>query len=68
MIKLIEDEVGICHDSVDTTFSRTTLEFRMEPRNGLVKKILKICKFALRESEKAGDGIMVAGPSCDALV
>ncbi|CRL20129.1 unnamed protein product [Penicillium camemberti] len=47
-------------DLVDTDKQRHRLQIRMEPRNGLVKKILKICKFALRESEKAGDGIMVA--------
>ncbi|KAJ5555529.1 hypothetical protein N7461_003999 [Penicillium sp. DV-2018c] len=47
-------------DLVDTERKRHRLQIRMEPRNELVKKILKVCKFALRDSEKAGDGIMVA--------
>jgi anaphase-promoting complex subunit 1 len=47
-------------DLVDTDKQRHRLQIRMEPRNDLVKKILKICKFALRDSDKAGDGIMVA--------
>ncbi|KAJ5780931.1 Anaphase-promoting complex subunit 1 [Penicillium paradoxum] len=47
-------------DLVDADNKRHRLQIRMEPRNELVKKILKICKFALRDSEKAGDGIMVA--------
>jgi anaphase-promoting complex subunit 1 len=47
-------------DLVDTDQQRHRLQIRMEPRNDLVKKILKVCKFALRDSDKAGDGIMVA--------
>ena len=47
-------------DLVDTEKQRHRLQIQMEPRNDLVKKILRVCKFALRDSEKAGDGIMVA--------
>ncbi|KAJ5463536.1 hypothetical protein N7475_008480 [Penicillium sp. IBT 31633x] len=47
-------------DLVDTARKRHRLQIRLEPRNDLVKKTLKVCKFALRDSEKAGDGIMVA--------
>lgn len=47
-------------DLVDTHQQRHRLQIQMEPRNDLVKKILKVCKFALRDSEKAGDGLMVA--------
>lgn len=47
-------------DLVDTEKQRHRLQIRMEPRNDLVKKMLKICKFVLRDSEKAGDGVLVA--------
>ncbi|KAJ5152905.1 Negative regulator of mitosis [Penicillium canariense] len=46
-------------DLVDTEKQRHRIQIRMEPRNDLVKKILKICKFVLRDAEKAGDGILV---------
>ncbi|KAJ6085246.1 hypothetical protein N7499_004875 [Penicillium canescens] len=47
-------------DLVDTDKQRHRLQIRMEPRNNLVKKIIRVCKFALRDSDRAGDGIMVA--------
>lgn len=47
-------------DLVDTDHQRHRLQIQMEPRNNLVKTILRACKFALRDSEKAGDGLMVA--------
>lgn len=47
-------------DLVDTDHQRHRLQIQMEPRNDLVMRILRACKFALRDSEKAGDGIMVA--------
>lgn len=46
-------------DLIDTEKQRHRLQIRMEPRNELVKKILKVCKFVLRDTEKAGDGMMV---------
>ena len=46
-------------DLVDTEKRRHRLQIRMEPRNEHVKKVLKVCKFVLRDSEKAGDGILV---------
>lgn len=47
-------------DLVDTEQQRHRIQIRMEPRNNLVKKVLGVCKFVLRDAEKAGDGILVA--------
>lgn len=47
-------------DVVDTENQRHSLQIQMEPRNDLVRKVLKVCKFVLRDAEKAGDGMMVA--------
>ncbi|KAJ5886397.1 Negative regulator of mitosis [Penicillium subrubescens] len=47
-------------DLIDTEKQRHRLQIRMEPRNELVKKILNVCKFVLRDTEKAGDGMLVA--------
>ncbi|KAJ5469499.1 Negative regulator of mitosis [Penicillium diatomitis] len=47
-------------DLVDTTKQRHRLQIRMEPRNELIQKILKVCNFVLRDTGKAGDGILVA--------
>ncbi|OQD77138.1 hypothetical protein PENDEC_c003G03396 [Penicillium decumbens] len=47
-------------DLVDTEKQRHRIQIRMEPRNDLVKKVLKVCRFVLRDVEKAGDGILVA--------
>lgn len=47
-------------DLVDTENQRHRLQILMEPRNDLVKRVLRACKFVLRESEKAGDGLLVA--------
>lgn len=47
-------------DVVDTENQRHRLQIQMEPRNDLVGKVLKVCKFVLRDAEKAGDGMMVA--------
>lgn len=47
-------------DLIDTEKQRHRLQIRMEPRNDLVRKVLKVCKFVLRDSEKASDGILVA--------
>ncbi|KAJ5116446.1 hypothetical protein N7456_000794 [Penicillium angulare] len=47
-------------DIIDKENRRHRLQIRMEPRNDLVKKVLKVCKFVLRDSEKAGEGMLVA--------
>ncbi|KAJ5632974.1 hypothetical protein N7490_009313 [Penicillium lividum] len=47
-------------DLVDTEKRRHRIQIRMEPHNDLVKKVLKVCKFVLRDAEKAGDGILLA--------
>ena len=47
-------------DLVDTEKQRHRIQIRMEPRNDLVQKVLRVCRFALRDAEKAGDGILVA--------
>ncbi|KAJ5885273.1 hypothetical protein N7495_009783 [Penicillium taxi] len=47
-------------DLVDTNKQRHRLQIRMEPRNDIVKKVLSVCKFVLRNTEKAGDGIQLA--------
>ena len=47
-------------DLIDTEQQRHRIQIRMEPRNNLVKKVLGVCKFVLRDAEKAGDGILVA--------
>ncbi|EAW09187.1 anaphase promoting complex subunit 1 [Aspergillus clavatus NRRL 1] len=45
-------------DVIDTMNQRHKLQVQMEPTNGLVKDVLRICKFVLRDFEKAGDGIL----------
>lgn len=47
-------------DLVDTEKRRHRIQIQMEPHNDLVRKVLKVCKFVLRDSEKAGDGMLVA--------
>ena len=47
-------------DLVDGNKQRHRLQIRMQPHNDLVRKVLKVCKFSLRDVEKGGDGIMVA--------
>ncbi|KAJ5594500.1 uncharacterized protein N7459_000708 [Penicillium hispanicum] len=47
-------------DLVDTKKQRHRIQIQMEPRNELVNKVLRVCKFVLRDSEKAGDGLLVA--------
>lgn len=47
-------------DVVDSTNRRHRLQIQMEPSNELVKKVLKVCRFVLPDSEKAGDGILTA--------
>lgn len=46
-------------DIVDSQQRRHKIQIRMEPSHGLVRKVLKVCRFVLRDSEKAGDGILV---------
>ncbi|OJJ34252.1 hypothetical protein ASPWEDRAFT_113076 [Aspergillus wentii DTO 134E9] len=46
-------------DVIDTMRRRHRFQIGMEPDNELVRKIFRVCKFALRDSEKAGDGILV---------
>lgn len=46
-------------DVVDSKGRRHKLQIRMEPSNVLVRNIIRVCKFALRDSEKAGDGMLV---------
>ncbi|EPS26616.1 hypothetical protein PDE_01554 [Penicillium oxalicum 114-2] len=47
-------------DLVDTSKQRHRLQIQMEPRNELVQKVVKVCNFVLRDTGKAGDGILVA--------
>ena len=47
-------------DVVDTQQRRHRLQIRMEPTSDLVRKMLKVCSFVLRDSEKTGDSIQVA--------
>ncbi|KAJ9283942.1 hypothetical protein DTO021C3_8477 [Paecilomyces variotii] len=46
-------------DAVDSHGRRHRLQVRMEPRNALVRKVIAVCKFALRDFGKAGEGILV---------
>ncbi|TPX26567.1 Anaphase-promoting complex subunit 1 [Coccidioides immitis] len=46
-------------DITDSQNRRHRLQIQLEPRNPLVKRALSVCRFALRQSEKAGDGILV---------
>ncbi|WEW57587.1 Anaphase-promoting complex subunit 1 [Emydomyces testavorans] len=46
-------------DIVDGQNRKHKLQIQLEPRNSLVKRILSACRFALRHSEKAGDGVLV---------
>lgn len=57
---------GLCHstsrgrvDFIDSEERKHRIQIQMEPHNPLVKKILAVCKFVLRNSPKAGDGILV---------
>ncbi|KAF7159870.1 hypothetical protein CNMCM6106_007296 [Aspergillus hiratsukae] len=45
-------------DVIDATNKRHRLQIQMEPSNELVKNVIRICKFVLRDFEKAGDGIL----------
>ncbi|KAK2757907.1 Anaphase-promoting complex subunit 1 [Arachnomyces sp. PD_36] len=58
--------VGLCHptsrgrvDAIDSEGRKHRIQIQMEPYNPLVKKVLAVCKFVLRNSPKAGDGILV---------
>lgn len=58
--------IGLCHstsrgrvDAIDSEERKHRIQIQMEPHNPLVKKILAVCKFVLRNSPKAGDGILV---------
>ncbi|KAI2001706.1 Anaphase-promoting complex subunit 1 [Ophidiomyces ophidiicola] len=46
-------------DIVDDQNRKHRLQVQMEPRNVLVKRILNVCRFVLRQCEKGGDGILV---------
>ncbi|OXV11743.1 hypothetical protein Egran_00497 [Elaphomyces granulatus] len=46
-------------DVVDSQGRRHRIQIQMEPNNGLVKKIIAVCRYCLKDSEKAGDGILV---------
>ncbi|RAL06764.1 anaphase promoting complex subunit 1 [Aspergillus homomorphus CBS 101889] len=45
-------------DVIDSANRRHKLQIKMEPRNDMVKNVFKVCRFALPDSEKAGDGIL----------
>ncbi|RMJ21408.1 negative regulator of mitosis [Aspergillus sp. HF37] len=47
-------------DVIDSKNRRHKLQIRMDPSNALVKSVLGVCRFVLRDTEKAGDGILVA--------
>ncbi|KAL4894308.1 hypothetical protein BDV59DRAFT_176195 [Aspergillus ambiguus] len=47
-------------DVVDSTKRKHKIQIQMEPSNDLVKKMLKVCRFVLPDSEKSGDGILTA--------
>ncbi|KAF9892035.1 Anaphase-promoting complex subunit 1 [Aspergillus nanangensis] len=47
-------------DVVDSTQRTHRLQIQMEPSNEFVRRILRICRFVLPESEKAGEGILAA--------
>lgn len=46
-------------DVIDSQNRRHKLQIQMEPSNALVKNIFSVCKFVLRDSDKAGDGMLV---------
>ncbi|GAD92274.1 20S cyclosome subunit (APC1/BimE), putative [Paecilomyces variotii No. 5] len=46
-------------DAVDSRGRRHRLQIRMEPRNALVRKVIAVCKFVLRDLGTAGEGILV---------
>ena len=46
-------------DVIDSKNRRHKLQIQMEPTNPLVKSILRVCKFVLRDFDKAGDGMLV---------
>ena len=47
-------------DVVDSEKRRHKLQVQMEPSNELVRKVFQVCRFALPDSEKAGDGMLAA--------
>lgn len=58
--------IGLSHpstqgkvDVVDSQRRRHRIQIKMEPRNVLVRKILKVCTFVLRHSALAGDSILI---------
>lgn len=47
-------------DVVDDSQRKHSLQVQMQPSNEVVKNIIRVCRFALRDTEKAGEGILVA--------
>ncbi|OJD15168.1 hypothetical protein AJ78_04563 [Emergomyces pasteurianus Ep9510] len=46
-------------DVVDKQGRKHRIQIQLEPHNPHVKQILKVCRFVLRQGDKAGDGILV---------
>jgi anaphase-promoting complex subunit 1 len=46
-------------DVIDAMNRRHRVQIRMEPQNALVRDVFRVCRFALRDSEKAGEGLLV---------
>lgn len=46
-------------DVVDSNNRRHKLQIQMEPSNALVRNIFGVCQFVLRDSDKAGDGMLL---------
>ena len=46
-------------DVVDSQRRRHRIQIQMEPSNGLVRKIVAVCRYVLKDSERAGDGILI---------
>lgn len=46
-------------DVIDDMKRKHSLQIQMEPSNEVVRRIIRVCRFVLRDTEKAGEGILV---------
>ncbi|KAK2858537.1 hypothetical protein FQN49_004630, partial [Arthroderma sp. PD_2] len=46
-------------DIIDHQDRRHRIQIQLQPRNSLVRRVLSLCRYVLRHSEKAGDGVHI---------
>lgn len=47
-------------DVVDDMKRKHSLQIQMEPSNEIIRRVIRVCRFVLRDTEKAGEGILIA--------